>query len=200
LTARRFLVVLAHPVPESFAASAAKAVVETLEAKGHAVDLLDLYAEDFDPRLTATERTAYMEPNYQPREDVSSIVARLKAADGLVLVFPQWWFSLPAIMKGFIDRIFVPGVAFEHDKAGGRIVPLMTHIRSFWVVTSTGSPWWVVHLYMGNPVKRILKRGVAAFCAKSVDFRMLALHDMDRATQDKRKNFLAKLRVAFSSL
>ena len=131
---RRFLVVLAHPLPQSFAASAARAVVETLEAKGHQVYLLDLYAEDFDPRLSAAERAAYMEPGYAPPEDVSGIVARLKAADGLVLVFPQWWFNLPAIMKGFIDRIFVPGVAFEHDKAGGRIVPLMTHIKSFWIV------------------------------------------------------------------
>lgn len=199
MIARRFLVVLAHPLPESFAASAAKTVVETLEAKGHTVDLLDLYAEDFDPRLSAAERAAYMEPGYQPTE-VSGIVERLKAADGLVLVFPQWWFNLPAIMKGFIDRIFVPGVAFGHDKAGGRIVPLMTNIRSFWVVTSTGSPWWVVHLYMGNPVKRILKRGVAAFCAKGVDFRMLAIHDMDRATDEKRRNFLTRIKAAFASL
>ncbi|MFN3830853.1 MAG: NAD(P)H-dependent oxidoreductase [Allorhizobium sp.] len=198
--ASRFLVVLAHPLPESFAASAAKTVVETLEAKGHAVDLLDLYAEGFDPRLTANERAAYMEPGYQPSDDVLGIVERLKAADGLVLVFPQWWFNLPAIMKGFIDRIFVPGVAFDHDKAGGRIVPLMTNISSFWVVTSTGSPWWVVHLYMGNPVERILKRGVAAFCAKGVDFRMLALHDMDRATDQKRKGFLAKVEASFSGL
>lgn len=197
--AQHFLVVLAHPLPESFAASAARTVVEALEAKGHTVDLLDLYAEDFDPRLTAAERAAYMEPGYQPTE-VAGIVSRLKAADGLVLVFPQWWFNLPATMKGFIDRIFVPGVAFEHDKAGGRIVPLMTHIKSFWVVTSTGSPWWVVHFYMGNPVKRILKRGVAAFCAKSVNFRMLALHDMDRATEEKRKAFLARVRDAVATL
>ncbi|MCC8931746.1 NAD(P)H-dependent oxidoreductase [Rhizobium sp. 'Codium 1'] len=199
MAARHFLVVLAHPLSESFAASAARLVVETLQAKGYTVDLLDLYAEDFDPRLTAAERAAYMEPNYQPIE-VSVLVQRLKAADGLVLVFPQWWFNLPAIMKGFIDRVFVPGVAFEHDKAGGRIVPLMTDIRTFWVVTSTGSPWWVVHLYMGNPVKRILKRGVAPFCARSVDFRMLEIHDMDRATEAKREGFLAKVRVAFASI
>lgn len=199
MTARRFLVVLAHPLPESFAASTAKTVVEALEARGHSVDLLDLYAEDFDPRLSAGERAAYMEPGYQPTE-VAGIVARLKAADGLVLVFPQWWFDLPAIMKGFIDRVFVPGVAFEHDKAGGGIVPLMTNIRTFRVVTSTGSPWRVVHFYMGNPVKRILKRGVAAFCATGVDFHMLTIHDMDRATDEEREGFLAKVRRGFATL
>jgi NAD(P)H dehydrogenase (quinone) len=200
MASRRFLVVLAHPLPESFAASAARAVIEALEAKGHTVDLLDLYAEDFDPRLSAAERAAYMEPGYQPGEDVLNIVARLKAADGLVLVFPQWWFNLPAIMKGFIDRIFAPGVAFESDEPSGHMVPLMTHIRSFWVVTSTGSPWWVVHLYMGNPLRRILKRGVTAFCAKTVDFRMLAIHDMDRASEEKRKRFLRRISSAFAAL
>ncbi|MBO3758687.1 NAD(P)H-dependent oxidoreductase [Ciceribacter sp. L1K22] len=193
---RRVLVVLAHPLPDSFAASAARTVREALETAGHIVDFLDLYAEDFDPRLTAAERAAYMTPDYDASA-VAPLVARLKAADALVLVFPQWWFNLPAIMKGFIDRVFVPGVAFDHDKAGGRIVPLMTNIRSFSVVTSTGSPWWVVRFYMGDPVRRILKRGVAAFCAKRLDFRMFALHDMDRADDTERMRFLEKLRRSF---
>ncbi|QLF69127.1 NAD(P)H-dependent oxidoreductase [Peteryoungia desertarenae] len=193
MEARRFLVVLAHPLPESFAASAALTVAEALQAKGHAVDLIDLYAEDFDPRLSPRERAAYMQPGYQPDADVAQLVERLKAADGLILVFPQWWFNLPAMMKGFIDRVFVPGVAFDHDANGGRLIPLLTQIRTFWVVTSTGSPWWIVHLYMGSPVKRILKRGVAAFCAKKLDFRIFSLHDMDRITERKRTAFLATL-------
>lgn len=194
---RHILVVLAHPLPQSFTASAARIVVETLEAAGNTVDLLDLYAEDFDPRLTVAERAAYMEPGYDTAS-VAPLVRRLQAADGLVLVFPQWWFNLPAIMKGFIDRVFVPGVAFSHDKAGGRIVPLLANIKTFWIVTSTGSPWWVVHLYMGNPLRRLMKRGVAAFCARKLDFRMVTLHDMDRADDARRREFLQRLRHALA--
>ncbi len=108
----KFLVVLAHPLPESFAASVARSVRETLEASGHPVDFLDLYADDFDPRLTAAERASYFTGSYD-HSAVDPYVARLKSADGLILVFPQWWFNLPAILKGFIDRVFVPGVAFE---------------------------------------------------------------------------------------
>jgi NAD(P)H dehydrogenase (quinone) len=195
----RFLVVLAHPLPGSFAASLARTVRETLEACGHAVDFLDLYAEDFDPRLTVAERASYFTGSYD-RSAVEPYVARLKAADGIILVFPQWWFNLPAILKGFIDRVFVPGVAFENDADGGRLIPKLGNIRHFWAITTTGSPWWIVHFYMGNPVKRILKRGVAAFCAKGVGFRMLSLHDMDQSTEGKRVAFLGRVKRAVAAL
>ncbi|EHS50340.1 NAD(P)H dehydrogenase (quinone) [Rhizobium sp. PDO1-076] len=199
MAARHFLVVLAHPLSDSFASSLARTVRDTLETRGHVVDLLDLYGEDFDPRLTAAERASYMTGSYDASA-VAPIVARLQAADGIVLVFPQWWFNLPAIMKGFIDRIFVPGVAFDHDADGGRLVPRLTNIRTFWVVTTTGSPWWIVMLYMGNPVKRILKRGVAAFCGRRLDFRMLSLHGMDTVTVEKRRRFIDKVGRSFGRL
>lgn len=189
----RFLIVLAHPLPDSFAAAVAGLVVETLREKGHAADLLDLYREDFDPRLSTSERQTYFEPRCDTSA-VDPIIERLQAADGLILVFPQWWFNFPAILKGFFDRIFAPGVAFHLDPAGGRIRPALGNIRHFYALTTTGSPWWVVKLYMGDPVRRLLKRGIAAFCAKNVDFRMLALHDMDRASAQKRSAHLARVR------
>ena len=189
------LLVLAHPLPESFAASVARVIRETLEANGHTVDLLDLYAENFDPRLTEKERRRYFDVPYDT-SDVADLVARLRQAEALMLVFPQWWFNLPAVLKGFFDRVFAPGVAFRHDKDGGRIVPLLTNIRHFWAFTTTGSPWWVVRFYMGDPVRRQLKRGIAIFCNRKVDFRMLALHDMDRATDGKRRRHLERVKAA----
>ncbi len=195
----RILMVLAHPLEESFAASVARVARETLEAKGHTVDLLDLYREGFDPRLTVAERGSYFDKSYDAA-GVSPWIERLKAADGLVLVFPQWWFNFPAILKGFFDRVFAPGIAFDHDAAGGRIVPRLGNIRLFWALTSTGSPWWVVHLYMGNPVRRLLKRGIAAFCGKGLDFRMVTLHDMDRVTEAKRKRHIERVRALVSRI
>ncbi|WP_275787227.1 NAD(P)H-dependent oxidoreductase [Pararhizobium gei] len=193
------LLVLAHPLADSFAASVAAVAKATLERNGHSVDLLDLYQEDFDPRLSKAERQGYFDVPYDV-SDVETSVARLRAADGLVLVFPQWWFNFPAILKGFFDRVFAPGVAFNHDSAGGRIVPRLTHIKIFWALTTTGSPWWVVRLYMGNPVKRLLKRGIAAFCAKDVRFRMMSLHDMDRVRPAQRAAHLAKVEKALARL
>ena len=193
------LLVFAHPLEDSFAAAVARTAKETLEAGGHSVDMLDLYREGFDPRLTETERRGYHNTPYDISA-VDDVVARLRAADGVIFVFPQWWFNFPAILKGFFDRVFAPGVAFDHDAAGGRIVPKLGNIKMFWALTTTGSPWWVVHLYMGNPVRRLLRRGIAAFCAKGVDFRMINLYDMDRSTDAKRKAHLQRIRQALSKI
>ena len=195
----RVLVVLAHPLKESFAAAVSRTVVSAFEAGGHQVELLDLYAENFDPRLTKAERASYMTGNY----DLSAVAAhteRLKAAEALILVFPQWWFNLPAILKGFIDRVFVPGIAFDYASDGIKLEPKLEKLRHFWVFSTTGSPWWVVKFYMGDPVRRILKRGVAAFCGKRVDFRMTCLHNMDDTTQAKRERFLEKVRRQVATL
>ncbi|QRM43395.1 NAD(P)H-dependent oxidoreductase [Rhizobium sp. BG4] len=195
----RILLVLAHPLRDSFAASVAAEAQATLASGGHTVDLLDLYEEDFDPRLSRSERGGYFDDPYDTSA-VAGLVERLKAADGLILVFPQWWFNFPAVLKGFFDRVFVPGVAFTHDPAGGRIVPQLTNIKLLWALTTTGSPWWLVHFYMGNPVRRLLKRGIANFCSKRLDFRMLSLHDMDRATAEKRRAHLERVRKALSEV
>jgi putative NADPH-quinone reductase len=195
----RALVVLAHPLKQSFAASIAATVVEAMRARGHEVDLLDLYAEDFDPRLTAAERESYMSGSY----DLSAIgpfADRLKAADAMILVFPQWWFNMPAILKGFIDRVFVPGIAFDYAADGIKLEPKLDRLKHFWVFSTTGSPWWVVKFYMGDPVRRQLKRGIAAFCGRRVEFRMTCLHDMDDTTVEKRQGFLDRVRVMVGGL
>jgi putative NADPH-quinone reductase len=195
----RILIVLAHPLEDSFAAAVAVTARATLEANGHGVDLLDLYREDFDPRLSPAERSGYFDVPYD-NSCVSGTVERLRAADGLILVFPQWWFNFPAILKGFFDRVLAPGVAFTHDLGGGRIVPKLTNIKLLWALTTTGSPWWLVHLYVGNPVRRLLKRGISNFCAKGLNFRMLSLHDMDRTTPQKRAAHLERVRNALRAL
>jgi NAD(P)H dehydrogenase (quinone) len=188
----RVLLVLAHPLEDSFAAAVAKTARKALQAGGHDVDWLDLYREDFDPRLSAAERQGYFTEPYDVSA-VADLASRLQAAQALVLVFPQWWFNFPAILKGFFDRVLAPGIAFRPDPAGGRIVPQLTNIRFIWALTTTGSPWWIVHLYMGNPVRRLLKRGIAGFCSKRLRFRMLTLHDMDRATHSKREAHLSRV-------
>jgi NAD(P)H dehydrogenase (quinone) len=193
------LLVLAHPLAESFAAAVARTARDALEAGGHTVDVLDLYQENFDPRLTAAERAGYFDIPYDSSE-VANLVARLKAAEGLILVFPQWWFNFPAILKGFFDRVLAPGVAFSHDASGGRILPRLSNIGLLWALTTTGSPWWIVRLYMGNPVARLLRRGIAPLCAKRLHFRLLSLHDMDRASDADRRRYLERVRKALRAI
>jgi putative NADPH-quinone reductase len=193
------LLVLAHPLSGSFAAAIAGTARDTLVEGGHTVDLLDLYRENFDPRLTASERAGYFDVPYDT-SDVAKLVARLKAADGLVFVFPQWWFDFPAILKGFFDRVLAPGVAFTHDTSGGRILPRLENIKLLWVLTTTGSPWWIVRLYMGDPVRRFMRRAIAKLCSKRLNFRILSLHDMDRATDRDRRRYLERVRKALRGI
>jgi NAD(P)H dehydrogenase (quinone) len=187
----RLLLILAHPIEDSFTAAVAETARAALLAKGHAVDWLDLYREDFDPRLTTAERASYFADPYDSSA-VSPLVARLAAAEGLILVFPQWWFGFPAILKGFFDRVFAPGVAFAHSDSGG-ILRRLTNIRLLYALTTTGSPWWVARL-VGDPAHRTLRRVIAPMCAKGLRFRMISLHDMDRSTADKRHAHLERVR------
>lgn len=187
----QILLVLAHPQAESFAASVALRAAAELRRRGHTVDLLDLYAEDFDPRLTARERRSYATERIVI--DCPELTQRLTAADALVLVFPQWWFNVPAILKGFFDRVLAPGIAFAVAPGGGRIEPRLTRLKHVVALTSTGSPWWVVRLVMGDPVRRLLKRGIVTGCAPQARFRMLTLHGMDVAGEETRRRHLLRI-------
>lgn len=136
--------VVAHPLDNAFAKAAAARIRAALERRGIEVDIIDLYADDFDPRLTGAERRGYFTTPYDSKA-VAGYVARLRLAEKLVFVFPQWWFNVPAILKGFFDRVLVPGVAFDHASGGGPLIPRLTHVDALWVVSSTGAPWWGLH-------------------------------------------------------
>lgn len=189
----RVQVIRAHPLDDSFTAAVARTAVQSLRANGHELVDTDLYGIDFDPRLSAIERRGYFdEPN--DTSQVDTLVRHLLRAQLLVLCFPHWWFGMPAVMKGYFDRVWAPGVAFRHDRAGGRIEPLLTELRHVVVLTSFGAPWWLVELGMRSPVRRTLRTGIIGACAPAATFRWLALHDMDRSTAVRRDSFLDRVR------
>lgn len=184
--------VLAHPLGNSLNAHLAQQIETILSARGVAVDRLDLYAEDFDPRLSARERAHhYNDP--QPSADVLALQARLRSAEHLVLVFPTWWFSLPSILKGWFDRVWSPGFAFDQ---GTPITPRLTHLKSVLVVTTLGSPWWIDWLVMRRPGHRVLKTGLVFACAPQARFDMLSLYGAEDVSPARLAKFSAKLETA----
>lgn len=195
----KLLLVIAHPLPDSYSFAMANAARDALTANGHEIDWLDLYAEDFDPRLTASERRGYFDLPYDSSA-VADHVERLRAADGLVLVFPQWWFGFPAILKGWFDRVFAPGIAFEHPPGGGPITGKLVNIRLIWALTTAGSPGWLVKWIMGDPVRRLLRSGIATLCANDVKVRVLSLLDFDRSSERQRLAHLDKVRALVSRI
>ena len=184
----RALVLFAHLCPESFSASLHDTVVQTLMARGWDVDDCDLNAEGFNPVLSEEERRGYHEvgPNLAP---VAGYVERLRAAQALVLVFPVWNFGYPAILKGFFDRVFLPGVSFRLED--GKVKPNLTHIRKLAAVTTYGGTRMRAVL-AGDPPRHVVKRAVWHVTRPDV-LRYLALYDMNRATETQRAAFQARV-------
>jgi putative NADPH-quinone reductase len=156
-----------------------------LQRRGWEVDDCDLNAEGFQPVLTEAERRGYHEvgPNVDP---VRGYVERLRAAEALVMVFPVWNFGYPAILKGFLDRVFLPGVSFRLED--GRVRPNLTHIRRLAAVTTYGGTRLRAVL-AGDPPRHCVKRAVWHVC-RPRKMRYLALYDMNRASEARRRAFL----------
>jgi NAD(P)H dehydrogenase (quinone) len=186
----RFLIVYAHPLDDSFHASLHRRIVQTLTEAGHEVDDCDLYAEGFQPVLSAQERRGYHDTAANGGF-VSRDIERLRRCQGLVLVFPTWWFGMPAILKGWFDRVWLPGVAFA--LADGQTRPLLHQIERFAVVTTYGSPWWVIRLVLGDPNRRILMRGIRILMSRRVRTRWFAKYDMDSAGPASCGRFLRRV-------
>lgn len=191
----RVLVLFAHPVETSFGAALHKAVVEELRAAGHQVDDCDLYAENFVPVMSRAERIDYMEvgPN---RSEVESYVQRLLAAEALVVVHPVWNFGYPAILKGFLDRVFLPGVSFKMVNRKAR--PSLFNIRKCTFVCTYGGTRFRAFL-MGDPPRKMAKRHMRITIKPGAALAYLAYYDMNRSTPQSRERFMARVRAAMRS-
>jgi len=192
----RVLLIYCHPLAGSFCAVLRETATEALRSAGHEVEVRDLYAERFNPVLTAEERGSYYDQGAD-RHDVAGHIASLRRAEALVLVYPTWWFGMPAMLKGWIDRVWLPGVAF-HLGGPGVLQPLLTNIRRISIVTTYGSPRWLLWL-VGWPDWRLFKRGVLPLCARRCRLDWLALTNMDACTSQERARFLTRVRGRFAA-
>lgn len=183
------LVLFAHPVETSFNADLHRTIVERLSAAGHAVDDCDLYAEDFDPRLTRAERLGYHDQR-GANDAVAGYVERLRKAEALVLSFPVWNYGYPAILKGFFDRVFLPGVSFK--LIDGKVQPTLHNIRKLAAVTTYGGSRFRAML-MGDPPRKVVKRMLRATIKPGASVSYLAHYSMNLSTDGTRKAFMAKV-------
>lgn len=184
------LVLFCHPVEGSFAAALHNEVLAGLTEAGHSVDSCDLYAEGFQPVLTREERLNYHDvpDNLGP---VRTYVERLQAADALVLVTPIWNFGWPAMLKGYFDRVFLPGVSFKLE--GGKVQPSLMNIRKLAVVCTYGGARWRAFV-LGDPPRKNAKGWLKVLMHPAAPLEYLALYDMNRADEPRRRGFLARVR------
>ncbi len=184
------LLIYCHPRHDSFCAALREIAVAALEGAGHSVEVQDLYAEHFYPVLDADERALYYDEGGNAR-GVQSYVASLQRAEALLLVYPTWWFGMPAMLKGWLDRVWVPGIAFDVNGRGG-LKPRLSRIRRIGVVTTYGAPWWVLWL-VGWPDWRLFRWGLRPLCARGCRLDWYALYGMDTCTPRQRHRFLSEV-------
>jgi putative NADPH-quinone reductase len=189
------LIVIAHPSQESLSRTIAAKVIETLRAAGHEVVVEDVYASGFAPALLPEERESYYGRQYHG-DAVREEIGRLRAAEGLVLCFPTWWFGFPAILKGWFDRVWAPGVAYDHADDLGPIKPRLNGLRKVLAVTSLGAPWWVDRIVMRQPVKRVLRHAILGACAPEAKLEMLSLYKAERLDAGQVQQFARKVERA----
>ena len=176
------LVVTTHPLTNSLCKQLSEKVVGQLTLMGHEVVIEDIYAQEFAPALTAMERETYYQGTYNS-SGVAEMVERLQSAEALVLLFPTWWFGFPASLKGWFDRVWGPGIAYDHATDFGPIKARLNNLKKVLVVTTLGAPWWVDYLIMWRPVKRVVKVALLGTCAKKSSLKFLSLYNSEKLTE-----------------
>ncbi len=195
----RVAVILAHPNPDSFAHELARRATAGLVAGGHDVELVDLHAIGFRAAMSTEERKAYhgespiLDPIVQEHADL------VRSVDTLVFVYPTWWSGLPAILKGWLDRVLVPGVGFRFDERSGKVRPGLTNVRRLIGISTYGSPRWYVRAVNDNG-RRTLLRALRLSCGLRASRRWLGMYAIDTTTATERAEFAAHVERAMSEL
>lgn len=198
----RVHVIHAHPVETSFSRALYAATIEGLKEGGHEVDPLNLYEEGFQAAMSREERLIYHEVPQNISPAIQPYVERLRAADGLVFVHPVWNYGYPAILKGYFDRVYIPGVSFVlvggETPDRGALVPNLKNIKKAAYVTSYGGDRLRTML-MGDPPRRLARRWGWAMFGGWLPPKYLALYNIDNSTPEQRAAFVAKVRRTMRS-
>lgn len=196
----RLLLVFCHPDPASYGAALRRAAAEALRAAGHELREIDLYAQGFDPVFSAAEKASYLADTQRNIDGVAEHVAALRWAEGWVVVYPTWFYGAPAMLKGWLERVWLPGVSFRVASAKRRTIGgELGNIRHFVGITTSGSPWWWLKV-IGDPGRSLFMKGLKPLYAKGCRMRWLQLFDMNHVTQAEREAFVARVRRELSSL
>jgi len=193
------VVVVAHPDPASFAHAASLRVRRGLEAAGHSVEVIDLSAIDYPGALRPDEWRAYESETPVLDPTVAAHIELVRAAEALVFVYPTWWSSIPAVMKAWFERTFVPGVAFVLDPRTRRVRPALGHVRHLVGVTTYGSPRWYVKLVNDNG-RRTIARTLRIATGRGTRVTWLPMYSLDGHDEAARAAFLDRVERTMGGL
>ena len=191
-------VVYCHPSDTSFTAAVRGRALAGLRGGGHEVRVSDLYADNFRPELSAWERTNHLSPP-DTKPEIAAYADNLRWCEALVFIYPTWWAGQPAMLKGWIDRVWVAGVAYELPAGANRIRPLLQNIRRLVVITTHGSSK-VINSLEGEGGKRIVNRSLRVLCSKRARTKWIALYGIDNTSDAQRATHLDRVEKTMRKL
>jgi len=184
------MIILAHPRPGSFNHAIAEECRKTMKSAGHNVLFHDLYIENFDPVSTAGE----LEAGYKPEGLVKKHIDNLVSSDGLIFVHPNWWGQPPAILKGWVDRVIIPGVAYTSpDPEIGDNIPVGLLKGKKALVYNTGdTPMDREMNFFGDPLEKLWLTCTFDFCGLT-DCQRRLINVITDSTVEQRKQWLSEV-------
>lgn len=194
-----FLIVFNHPFEGSYCNAVLQAVKEGLEISKHSIDIIHLDNEQFNPVMSAEDLKSFRDKKpIDPQ--VIAYKERLEKADHLVFIFPIWWELMPALMKGFIDKVIFPGLAYDYaNEKHTRMKPLLNNIKGITVITTMNTPRCIYRWIFGNAIQKALLRGVFWKLGYK-NRKWISFSRVKTVSAKQREKWLKEITVKFSKL
>ena len=191
------VIVFNHPYEGSFCNAILDSVMKGLESANHDIDLIHLDKDGFNPVMTSEDLKAFRDKKPIDTK-VLEYKSRLEKADRLIIIFPIWWELMPALTKGFIDKVIFPGIAFDYtNKSNTRMKPLLNKLKGVTIISTMNTPKVLYRLVFGNAIQKALLRGTFWKLAYS-NRKWISFNMVKSVSQQKRENWLSKLEKQFA--
>jgi NAD(P)H dehydrogenase (quinone) len=186
------LIIYAHPYDKSYNSSILQSLEEQLLEKKQTVDVINLYKEEFNPVLKQEELALYSQgKSIDPK--VEDYQNRINNADHLFFIFPVWWYDIPAILKGFLDKVLLKNWAYELSETG---IPKgkLTFIKKTTIISTMKSPKWYYWLLYRHSIKHSFIKGTLKFCGLK-NIKWMNITNIENMGDQKRKQWLNKIKA-----
>ncbi|MGY8610643.1 NAD(P)H-dependent oxidoreductase [Bacillus altitudinis] len=186
-------IVYAHPWDGSYNHAILTSITEKLETKKEPFQVIDLYKDGFNPVFTA-EELKHFHKGETPYLLVKDYQEKLKQSTELVFIFPVWWWDLPAMLKGFIDKVMLSGFAFIEDQNTGTLQGLLTNIKKTTVISTSTTDKEYIESEAGNAIQSVfIDRTLADLGIKNESTKWIHFSRVNLTTDEKRKQFLKEI-------
>lgn len=187
----KVVIVFNHPYEGSFGNAILNSVTKGLKVANHEVDLMHLDNDGFNPVMSKADLQAFVE--HKPVDpQVIDYNKRLEQADHLIFIFPIWWDLMPAMTKGFLDRVLTPGVVYDHHPRGFGLVPLLKNLRGVTIITTMNKPKIMYSLLIGNLIKKAMIKSVFKTMGYK-NLKWLSYNMVKSVNQEKRVKWLTEI-------